>query len=497
MNSFTKKEITKKSENISAWYNDIVLKAQLADYGPVKGTMVIRPYGYALWENVQKVLDSMFKKGGVQNAYFPLFIPMSFLKREKDHVEGFSPELAVVTIGGGEELEEPVVVRPTSETIMYEMYAKWIQSWRDLPLVINQWNNVVRWEKRTYLFLRTTEFLWQEGHTAHATEEEAIAMQKKALEWYKETYEDYYAMPVLTGIKSQSEKFAGAKTTYTVEALMPDGKALQACTSHNLGQNFSKAFDIHFQNREGKNDFVWQTSWGFSTRSLGGLFLAHGDDNGLVLPPKLAPIKIVILPVLGKNDTSVLDFCQKIKTVIEEAIRETEYEGKIEVWDESWKTMGWKANESELKGICLSTKIGPKEVEENAVTLVTRLSKDINGMDNTDNVIPAQYIPLDQVGKTALELLENLQRHMFNKAKKFLDENTHTIDSYEIFKNMMSTRKGFLKSLWCEDAACEQKIKEETKATTRCLPFDAKEEDGVCIYCRKPAKNRWVFAQAY
>lgn len=484
--AFEKKEITKKSINISEWYNDVVQKAQLADYGPVKGTMVIRPYGYALWENVQHIMDAMFKKGGVQNAYFPIFIPMSFLKREKEHVEGFSPELAVVTIGGGEELEEPVVVRPTSETIMYEMYAKWVQSWRDLPLVINQWNNVVRWEKRTYLFLRTSEFLWQEGHTAHATEEEAVAMQEKALEWYRITYEDYYAMPVLTGIKSSNEKFAGAKTTYTIEALMPDGKALQGATSHNLGQNFSRAFDIHFQNKEGKNDFVWQTSWGFSTRSLGGLFLTHGDDQGLVLPPKIAPVKVAIIPILGKDDEKVRSYTKQIASAIADAA--SVFGGTVKVMDEEWKTMGWKANEAELQGIPLRIVVGLKEVENQTVTIKTRIALDGDTQFETTIV---------EVADKTEYLLGALQKQLYDNAKKFLEENTHVVNSYDEFKRIMSTTRGFLKALWCESSECEKKIKEETKATTRCLPFDAPEEQGGCIYCGKEAKHRWVFAQAY
>lgn len=484
--AFDKKEITKKSENISEWYNDVVLKAQLADYGPVKGTMVIRPYGFAIWENVQKILDGMFKKGGVQNAYFPIFIPMSFLQREKEHVEGFSPELAVVTIAGGEELKEPVVVRPTSETIMYETYAKWIQSWRDLPLLINQWNNVVRWEKRTYLFLRTTEFLWQEGHTAHATEEEAVAMQTQALDWYRKTYEDYYAMPVITGRKSEKEKFAGAKITFTVEALMPDGKALQGATSHNLGQNFSKAFTISFQNKSGQNDFVWQTSWGFSTRSLGGLFLTHGDDQGLVLPPKLAPIKVAIIPVLGKETEKVLDYAKQIKEAIDN--KSSEFSGRVVVMDEEWKTLGWKNNETELQGIPLRIIVGPKEVDENKVTIKSRIALSETAQFETS---------LSEVAEKVEELLTQTQKQLYDNAKKHLDENTHTVNDYAEFKKIMETTRGFIKALWCEDANCEEKIKEETKATTRALPFNSPDEDGVCIYCGKPAKHRWVFAQAY
>ena len=486
MNTIEKKEITKKSENISEWYNDVILKAQLADYGPVKGTMVIRPYGFALWENVQKVLDAMFKSAGVENAYFPLLIPMSLLKREQAHVEGFSPELAVVTIGGGEELAEPLAIRPTSETIMYEMYGKWIQSWRDLPMIINQWNNVLRWEKRTYLFLRTSEFLWQEGHTAHATEDEAVGMQTKALEWYRKTYEEYYAMPVLTGTKSETEKFAGAKTTYTIEALMPDGKALQGATSHNLGQNFSKAFDIHFQNKEGQNDFVWQTSWGFSTRSLGGLFLVHGDDQGLVLPPKIAPVKVAIIPILGKDDESILTYAKQISLALTAAA--SSFEGRVKLMDEDWKTMGWKSNEAELKGIPLRIVIGKKEVERKTVTIKTRI--EIDGQTQFE-------ANLETVADIVESLLQKLQQQLYDNAKKYLDENTHIMDSYEEFKKIMSTSRGFLKALWCEDATCEKKIKDETKASTRLLPFDPAGEDGKCIACENPAKHRWVFAQAY
>src|SRR5260221_3166886 len=481
-----KKEITKKSINISEWYNDVVIKAQLADYGPVKGTMIIRPYGFAIWENVQKILDSMFKEYGVQNAYFPLFIPMSFLQREKAHVEGFSPELAVVTIGGGEKLQEPVVVRPTSETIMYEAYAKWIQSWRDLPVLINQWNNVVRWEKRTYLFLRTSEFLWQEGHTANQTEEKAIQMKEKALECYKTTYEDYQEWPVLTGMKSAKEKFAGAKTTYTVEVLMPDGKALQACTSHNLGQNFSKAFDISFQNKEGHNDFVWQTSWGFSTRSLGGLFLTHGDDQGLVLPPKIAPTKVVIIPIFGTEEEKVLAYAKEIHAAITHI--PSVFAGKVTVLGEDWTTMGWKINEAELQGIPLRITVGPKEIENKTITIKTRI--EIQGQSQFE-------VPLTDVADKVENLLVQLQKQLYENAKKFLDENTHIVDAYEEFKKIMQTKKGFLKAFWCEDPECEAKIKEETKATTRCLEFNSKEENGVCIYCGKPAKHRWVFAQAY
>lgn len=482
MAQFEKKEITKKSENISKWYNDVVLKAELADYGPVRGTMVIRPYGYAIWERVQEIFNRMMKKKGVQNAYFPLFIPHSLLEKEKEHVKGFSPELAIVTIGGGEELKDPLVVRPTSETIMYEMYAKWIHSWRDLPLLINQWNNVVRWEKRTYLFLRTLEFLWQEGHTAHETEKEAIDMAKTALEWYRKIYEDYYAVPVVLGTKSEAEKFAGAKTTYTVEALMPDGKALQVATSHNLGQNFSKVFNISFQNKEGKNDFVWQTSWGLSTRSLGGLFLVHGDNSGLKLPPNLAPIQVVIIPIFGDKDKEkILQFAQEIKSLLESKFR-------VEIDDRDNVTPGFKFNYWELKGIPLRIEIGQKEQKSNQATLRMRdpIYKDTSFL-----------VSMEKLVKTIEEKLADSQRELLDRASKFLEVNTHVVSSYEELQEIMKEERGFIKAFWCEDAECEEKIKEETKATARCLPLDTEVEKGKCVYCGKSAVHRWLFAQAY
>ncbi len=483
MSKFEKKDLKKKSENISDWYNDLVLKSELADYGPVKGTMIIRPYGYAIWENAQKILDGMFKSDGVQNAYFPLFIPYSLLEKEKEHVKGFAPELALVTVAGGEKLAEPLAIRPTSETIMYEMYSKWINSWRDLPLKINQWNNVVRWEKRTYLFLRTSEFLWQEGHCAHATHQESLDMTLKALNWYKTTYEDYYAMATVVGTKSESEKFAGAEKTFTVESLMPDGKALQACTSHDLGQNFSKPQDISFQDKDGKKEFVWQNSWGFSTRSIGGLILTHGDDNGLIVPPKLAPIKAVIIPILGKNDEHVLGYCDKLKKQIEKV--PSEFPGKIEVWDESTETYGRKINKAELKGIPVKITIGNNELSDKSVSMNPRLDL---------GPIMAKF--LDSSEKVE-SLLKEIQNTLYSNSKKFLEENTHEVSSYDEFKEVMNTTRGFIKAFWCEDPDCEKKIKEETKASTRCLPLNSKEQKGECVYCKKPAKHVWYFAQAY
>ncbi len=487
MTQFEKKELKKKSENMSDWYTDVVQKAELADYGPVKGTMVIRPYGYAIWENTQKVMDAMFKSDGVQNAYFPLFIPYSLLEKEKEHVKGFSPELALVTHAGGEELKEPLAVRPTSETIMYEMYAKWIHSWRDLPMKINQWNNVVRWEKRTYLFLRTSEFLWQEGHCAHATHEESQEMVLRALEWYRQTYEDYFAMPCILGTKSKSEKFAGADATYTVESLMPDGKALQACTSHDLGQNFSKPQNISFQDKEGKTDYVWQNSWGFSTRSIGGLIMVHGDDAGLVIPPMIAPIKIVIVPIIKPEDGKTRQtYVNHIYEWLITSVGMVNGTVRVELDEREGMSIGRKFNDWEVKGVPLRIEIGQKEVDEKTVTVVRRDTGEKQVISTED----------DFLGKIS-DLLQDIQKSLFNKAKKYLDENTHTVDSYDEFKKIMEGPRGFLRAFWCEDEECEAKIKEETKATTRCKPLDAKEEKGACIYCGKEAKYRWYFAQAY
>ncbi len=476
---FEKKELKKKSENLSDWYTDVILKAEVADYAPVKGCMVIRPYGYAVWEAVQEVFNRMMKTKNVQNAYFPLFIPHSLLEKEKEHVQGFSPELAVVTIGGGEKLKDPLVVRPTSETIMYAMYAKWIHSWRDLPVLINQWNNVVRWEKRTYLFLRTTEFLWQEGHTAHETEKEAMDMVLAALEWYRQIYEDYFAVPVVYGRKSESEKFAGAKATYTIEALMPDGKALQAATSHNLGQNFSKPFDIHFQNRDGQEAYVWQTSWGISTRSLGGLFMAHGDDNGLILPPQIAPIQVVLMPIYQKDKESVVSYCGELNQALSD--------GGIRVHDDmrDEPSVGRRFNEWEIKGVPLRFEVGQKEVSDRTVTIVRR---DTGGK---------LTVTRDRMLVETEKLLATIQDALFARQKEFLTKNTHDVDTYDDFKQIMETTRGYIRAFWCEDAGCEAKIKEETKASTRCLPLDAKKEKGSCVACGNPATHRWLFAQAY
>jgi len=474
---FAKRDLPKKSENLSEWYNKIILLAELADYGPAKGTMIYRPYGFAIWELIQKEMDILIKERGVQNAYFPLFIPESLLKKEKDHIEGFSPELAVVTIGGGEELSEKLVVRPTSETIMYEAYSRWIHSWRDLPLMINQWNNVVRWEKRTYLFLRTTEFLWQEGHTAHATHDEARETVSWAIHMYEDVYKNLFALPGYVGRKSESEKFAGADVTLSFELLMPEGRALQSCTAHDLGQNFSKTFGINFLNREGVSEHVWQTSWGLSTRSIGGLIMAHGDDAGLRLPPRLAPIQVIILPV--RIEDEIMDYC----TSLREGLKKTGVRAEVDHLEN--ETFGFKINKWELKGVPLRVEIGRKEMEEQEVTLVRRDTRD------------KTKISKEQLEVEVSNLLDKIHEQLYKEAEMFLKENTRLVDSYDDFKASLLEHRGFLSAFWCEQKECEQSIKTETKATTRCLPIENKAESGVCVYCRKSATHRWLFGQSY
>ncbi len=479
-----KKLLTKKSQNVSQWYLDVIDRAELADYGPAKGTMIIRPYGYAIWENIQKALDYEIKLSGASNAYFPLFIPSSLFNKEKEHVEGFAPETAVVTIGGGEKLADPLIVRPTSEMIMYEAYSRWISSWRDLPMVINQWNNVVRWEKRTYPFLRTSEFLWQEGHGAYADKKENWGRVLWGIKTYEKVYCDFFALESLIGVKSESEKFAGADTTLACEILVEGGKIIQAATSHDLGQNFSKTLGICFQNREGKNDYVWQNSWGLSTRSIGALILAHGDDNGLVLPPKLAPIKAVLIPILGKKDDKILNYCQKIKKSLDEAI--SLFPGAIEIFNDSEKSFGWRMNDAEIRGIPLRIEIGPRELDEKTAMISFRLK----GFDK-------KLAKFDGISEKIEEMLGQIQEKMLNNHSKFFAENTHQVKTYDEFKKIMKTTKGIIKAFWCEKPECEAKIKEETKATTRCKLLDAKKESGKCIYCGRGAKFIWYFAQAY
>lgn len=481
---FSKKLLTKKSVDTSKWYSDVIQLSGLADYGPVRGTMVIKPYGYAIWEFIQKEFDKRFKKLGIKNAYFPLFIPMKLLEKEKEHIEGFSPQLAVVTYGGGKKLDEPLAVRPTSETVIYETYAKWIQSWRDLPVLINQWCNVVRWEKRTYFFLRTLEFLWQEGHTAHATYEEAEKMAKDILDIYTEVYRDVYAIDSLTGLKSESEKFAGADHTYGIELVMPDGKVLQAGTSHHLGDHFSKAFDIKFQDKNGETKYVQQTSWGVSTRSIGGLILSHGDDKGLVLPPKLAPTKVIIIPIFGKRDEEILNYCAKIKDEIEK--EDSQYPGEVIIEKDSEKSYGWKVNDAEIKGIPVRITVGGREYDEKTISLACRL----------DEIGPS-ICRLSECGKKVEDLLGRIQQIMLAKAKKVLEENTRTASSYEEFKKIMKDKRGFIKAYWCGNAKCEEKIKTETKATTRVLSSEEKGVKGECVSCGKIADRLWYFGQPY
>jgi prolyl-tRNA synthetase len=481
--SMAKKQLTAKSDDMSKWYTQVIQYAKLADYSPVKGCMVIRPNGYSLWENIHDNLNPLLKNLGVRNAYFPLFIPESLLKREADHVEGFAPELAVVTQGGGEELAEKLVVRPTSETIMYEMYSQWVQSHRDLPLNLNQWNNVVRWEKRTYFFLRSTEFLWQEAHTAHATHQESLTMVLNGLEAYRTLVEDVLAIPVFKGRKSSSEKFAGADLTTTIEAMMPDGKALQAGTSHDLGQNFSKkgAFDINFLNENGETDYAWQTSYGLSTRVIGALIMTHGDDDGLVLPPKIAPTQVIIIPAASSE--KVLEAC----TALNEELSAANVRATVDTAQN--QSMGWKLNEAELLGIPLSIVVGERELEAKSLSLNVRFNKE------------KQTIAREGAAAVISTLLTDIQTQMFEKAQARRQELMTDVESYEKFKLIMTNKRGFLKAFWCEDASCEQKIKEETKASTRCLPFtkgsEVMEEQGKCIYCEKPATHRWLFAQAY
>lgn len=485
MSEFEKKEITKKSKDFSRWYTDVILKAELADYAPVKGCMVIRPYGYALWEGVQKHLGQSIKDSGVANAYFPLFIPYSFLEKEKEHVKGFSPELAVVTHGGGKKLSEPWVVRPTSETIMYPMFANWIKSWRDLPFKINQWCNIVRWELRTYLFLRTLEFLWQEGHTVHASYQEAEEEALNRMRMYQNFVEEILAIPTITGKKSAAEKFAGAENTYTVEALMPDGKALQCGTAHNLGQNFAKPFGIQFQDKKGVLQHVYQTSWGLSTRIIGALIMLHGDDNGLVLPPKIAPIQLVIIPI-DPEDKKQLGYAKDVAATLCAAKSEAPQSGAatIHVDDRLQYTPGYKFNEWELKGVPVRIEIGALEVKEKTVTIVRRDTNQKFKIQNSKFKI--------EVEKT----LDEIQGNLFQRAQKSLGENIREAGDYEEFKKIMGGPRGFIKAFWCGSEECETAIKKETKATVRAIPLK-QNLTGRCVFCQKDSSSIAFFAQAY
>jgi prolyl-tRNA synthetase len=476
------KQITPKSVDFSKWYVEIIRKAELADYAPMKGMMIIRPYGYAIWENLKAKLDRRIKDSGHSNAYFPLFIPESLFAKETEHLEGFSPEVAWVTHGGHEELEERLAVRPTSEAIIGSMYSKWIKSWRELPVLINQWANIVRWEKVTRPFLRTTEFLWQEGHTAHETSEEAQEETLMILTMYKEFVETELAIPVISGIKSEREKFAGALATYAIEALMSDGKSLQMGTSHNLGQHFSKVFNIRYEDRSQNIQYAWQTSWGVSTRLVGALIMSHGDDSGLRLPPRIAPIQAVIVPIsLGDWKEEVLPAAVKIQSELSGMGMRVELDQREEF------TPGWKFSEWEMRGVPLRIEIGPRDVKENQAVLVRRDSGQ------------KEPVPLDSLKKKLPKLLSDIQKSLYEKALEFQTTNTHDVKNYQEFKSIIEEQKGFLRTFWCGKPACEEKIKEETMATIRVilLEEDKQKAEGKCILCGDKSDHLAYFARAY
>ncbi|MBN2556304.1 MAG: proline--tRNA ligase [Anaerolineales bacterium] len=469
-----------RSENYADWYNQLVIQSELADYAPVRGCMIVRPYGWALWENIQAALDLRFKATGHVNAAFPLLIPMSFLEREKEHVEGFSPELAVVTHGGGQELEEPLVVRPTSETIIGHMYAKWIKSYRDLPVLINQWASVVRWEMRTKLFLRTTEFYWQEGHTAHATAEEADAETLQMLHVYADFARNEAAVPVIPGRKSDTERFAGAVHSYSIEAMMGDTRALQAGTSHNLGQNFAKAFDIRYLDQENQLQHCWTTSWGLSTRFIGAIIMVHGDEKGLILPPRLAPYQIVIVPIF-RNETEQKAVMEAIERL------QADLAGiRVKIDDRDGMTPGYKYNDWEMRGVPVRMEVGPRDVEKGTVALARR---DRPGRDGK------VFVPQAGIGETVRLLLEEIQQSLYDRAEAFMEENTRKPEDYDAFKE--AVQSGWADVWWCGEAECEAQIKEDTKATSRCVPLAQPGGEGVCIHCGKPARERALFARAY
>lgn len=472
-------KVTPRSEDYSRWYTDVVQMAELADYAPVKGCMVIRPYGYALWENVQAGLDRRFKETGHQNAYFPLFIPESFIRKEAEHVEGFAPELAVVTHGGGEKLEEPLIVRPTSETIINTMMAKWIRSYRDLPLLLNQWCNVVRWEMRTRLFLRTTEFLWQEGHTAHATAEEAEAEARRMLDVYTDFAVNDAAIPVIPGRKSDTERFAGAVRSYTIEAMMGDKRALQSGTSHFLGQNFARAFGTQYLDKNNELQYVWQTSWGVSTRMIGAIVMVHGDDQGLILPPVLAPIQAIIVPIWRKDaeKEAILAAVADLRTRLASA------GVRVRVDDRDDVSPGFKFNDWEMRGVPLRVEVGPRDLAAQQATLARR---------DTGEKFP---VPLADLAARMPGLLKDVQASLLRRATEFRDANTHNVGSWG--ELVEAVADGFARAWWCGSAECEAKIKEETKATTRCIPFDQPGGTGKCVVCGANAREQAIFARAY
>jgi prolyl-tRNA synthetase len=489
------KHLTKREEDYSKWYNELVVKADLAENSGVRGCMVIKPYGYAIWEKMQAELDRMFKETGHQNAYFPLFIPKSYFSKEASHVDGFAKECAVVThyrlknaedgsgiiVDPDAKLEEELIVRPTSETIIWDTYRKWIQSYRDLPLLINQWANVVRWEMRTRLFLRTAEFLWQEGHTAHATKQEAIEEAEQMMHVYADFAENFMAIPVIKGTKTESERFAGALETYCIEALMQDGKALQAGTSHFLGQNFAKAFDVKFAAQDGKLDYVWATSWGVSTRLMGALVMTHSDDNGLVIPPNLAPDQVVIVPIY-RSDEEYTAVCNEAEVILKE-LREKGVRVKFDKRD-TFKP-GWKFNEYELKGVPLRIAIGPKDLENKSVEVARR------------DLLSKEIVAREGIADKVKNLLDEIQKTLFDKALKFRNESITEINSFDEFKKVLETKGGFLSAHWDGTPETEEQIKNLTKATIRCIPLDAKSEDGLCVFSGKPSVKRVLFAKAY
>ena len=488
------KELTKRAENYSQWYNDLVVKADLAEQSPVRGCMVIKPYGYAIWEKMQQQLDKEFKKAGVQNAYFPLLIPKSFFSREAEHVQGFAKECAVVThyrlkenedgsdvvVDPSAKLEEELIIRPTSETIIWNTYKGWIKSWRDLPIMCNQWCNVMRWEMRTRPFLRTSEFLWQEGHTAHATKEEAEAEAQKMLKVYADFAEKWMAVPVIQGVKSETERFAGALDTYTIEAMMQDGKALQSGTSHFLGQNFAKSFDVTFLNKENKPEYVWATSWGVSTRLMGALIMVHSDDNGLVLPPNLAPIQVVMIPIY-KNDEQLNAIREKLQPVI----RELQAAGvSVKLDDSDNKRPGFKFADYELKGVPVRLAMGARDLENNTIELMRR------------DTLEKENVSFDNIAQHVTELLEDIQNNLFEKARRYRDAHIYECDNYDEFKTKVKDG-GFFLCHWDGTAETEAKIKEDTQATIRCIPFGYEQTEGIDMVSGKPAKCRVIIARSY
>ena len=475
-------KLPSRTEDFSEWYNQLVLRAELADYAPVRGCMIVRPYGWALWENITAVLDRRFKATGHVNAAFPLLIPKSFIEREKSHVEGFSPELAVVTIGGGEKLEEPLVIRPTSETIIGHAYAKWIQSYRDLPILINQWNSVVRWELRTKLFLRTLEFFWQEGHTAHATLEEAQFETRQMLDVYTDMAVTDAAIPVIPGRKSDSEKFAGADITYSIEAMMGDGKALQAGTSHNLGQNFAKAFEIRYLDKNGQLQHCWTTSWGLSTRFIGAIIMVHGDDQGLIMPPRLAPFQVVLVPIF-KTDEEKIAVMEAARKIYAELVFD---EIRVKMDEREGFSPGFKFNDWEMRGVPLRIELGPKDVAKGTAVLARR---DRPGKEGKT------FVPQAGISEAVSNLLHEIQKALYDRALKTRLDNTTEPKDYVEFK--AAVEHGFALAHWCGSATCEAKIKEETKATMRCIPLEQSGEPGVCIFCAEPSKDKAIFARAY